>query len=345
MTQKKKKNEILYLSFNRDKTCLSLGMETGYRIYDLTKKDSLFFYERIFGKGVGIIEMLDKTNILGLVGGGNEPLEIQTKLNIYDDKEGKYIAYINFKSLILNVRLKKDRILIITEDYLYLIDTINFKQLDMIALGFEKQKHLVFSFTLEPDVNNLAYNCTNKKENKIIINFYDKENKKNSKDLNPNYENNNQILCMEFEKQGKILAVTVKNYEYLIIYSAYDGVPLCKCNLNNKSVNSLYISFEELNKFLCVSLDNGEIIIFNIESVNNINFFNQNKNEIKEKMWSKFYLPEKKTICAFAPEEIGNDHIICIGTKGNYYLVKYNNHEKENLALKVRERYILKIDN
>ena len=35
---------------------------------------------------------------------------------------------------------------------------------------------------------------------------------------------------MEFEKQGKLLAVTVKNYEYLIIYSAYDGIPLCKCN-------------------------------------------------------------------------------------------------------------------
>ena len=347
MTEKKKKNEILYLSFNRDKTCLSLGMKTGYRIYDLTKKDSLFFYERIFGIGIGIIEMLEKTNILGLVGGTNEPLDNPNKLNIYVDKEGKYIAYISFKSPVLNIRLKKDIILVILENFIYLIETKNFKAIDIVELGYDKQKKVVFSFTLEPDFNYLAYNYTNEENNKIIIRSYEKEKKNEPLELKTNYKTNNIILCMEFDRDGKILAVSAKNDNYLILYRTEDGIPICKCDLNSNSVNSLYISFQPNNEFLCISLDVGEIVIFNIKSINEVlnNYDNENKKEIKEEIWSKFYLPEKKAICAFAGYEIGNNHIISIGAKGNYYLAKFDNIHKEELALKVDEKYILKIDN
>ena len=346
MSDKKKKNEILYLSFNKDKSCLSVGMQKGYRIYDLTKKDSLFFYERILGKGIGIIEMLEKSNILGLVGGGNEAFEIPSKLNIYDDKEGKNIALLTFKSDVLNLRLKKDTIIVICDHFIYLIDTINFKSFDTIALGYEKQKNIVFAFTLEPNINKLAYNDTNEDKNEIIINSYDKDNNKNSLKLKTDYKNNNIISCMEFDKQGKLLAVAAKNYNFLILYNMDDGTSVCKCNIDYKSVNSIFISFEENNEFLCLSLDVGEIIIFNIKSANDrVNEFLNNGEEIKEDIWSKFYLSEKKAICAFSGYEIGRDHIICIGTKGNYYLVKYDTIQKDNLALKVNEKYILKNGN
>ena len=344
MTEKKKKNEILYLSFNKDKTCLSLGMRAGYRIYDLTKKDSLFFYERKCGKGIGIIEMLEKTNILGLVGGGDEPLESPNKLIIYDDKEGKNIAELTFKGIILSIRLKRDKILVILDNYIYLIDTINFKPLDVIDLGYDKPKHNAFSFTLEPDINHLAYYLNNNNKNKIIIYSYDKDNKRHSLDLKSNFKSNDIVSCMEFDKEGKLLAVATKNYDYLLIYAVDNGIPICKCHIGIKSVNSLYISFEEDNEFLCVSLDNGEVVIFNIKSVNYINYYNQNEKKIKEDIWSRFYLPEKKAICAFTGDEIGKEHIICIGTKGNYYLVKYDSNQKDKLALKISEKYILKPD-
>jgi autophagy-related protein 18 len=344
MTEQKKKNEILYLSFNKDKTCLSLGMKTGYRIYDLTKKDSLFFYERILGKSIGIIEMLEKTNILGLVGGSEEHLSPKI-LNIYDDNKGENIAEIKFKSTILHVRLRKDIILVILENLIYLIDTLEFKAFDAIELGYQKQKNVVFSFTLEPEVKYLAYNYTNQQKNEIKINSYDKENERNQIELKTKYFNN-PILCMEFDKEGKILAVSAKNNDYLLIYRVDDGIPVCKCHLNSNSLNSLCISFEKNNDFLCVSLDDGEIVIFNIKSLNEgLKEFNQNSKLIKEEIWSKFYLPEKKAICTFTGYEIGVDHIICIGTKGNYYLVKFNCLQKESLALKISEKYILRPEN
>ena len=346
MKEKKKKNEILYLSFNKDKTCLSLGMRTGYRIYDLTKKDSLSFYERICGKGIGIIEMLEKTNILGLVGGGDEPLEVTNKLIIYDKKEGENIAELTFKDTIVGIRIKKDKILVVLNNYIYLIETLNFKPFDIIELGFDKpNKQVIFSFTLEPDINYLGYCFNNNEKNKIIIKSYDKDNKNHSLDLKANYKNNTIITCMEFDREGKLLAVSEKNNEYLLIYAVDNGIPICKCNINNKFVNSLYISFEEDNEFLGVSLDSGEIVIFNIKSVNYVNYYNQNEEEIKENVWSRFYLPEKKAICAFTGYEIGKEHIICIGTKGNYYLAKFDSQQSDKLALKINEKYILKPEN
>lgn len=351
MLHKKKQNEILYLSFNKDKTCLALGMKKGYRIYDLTKKDSLFFYERIFGKAIGIIEMLEKTNILGLVGDdSNEAFDEPYKLNIYDDKESKIIACISFKKKIKHIRLKKEIILVILENFIYLIDVKDFKQFDTIELGYNLQSKTIFSFTLEQEVNNLAYNYIEQQNNKIKINFYENEKRINSLDLKSDYKNKNIILCMEFDSLGKILAILAQNHDYLILYRVDDGIPICKCHINSRPVNYSYISFEENNEFLCISLDIGEVYIFNIKSINEqLNYFNQEDNElIKEGIWSKFYLPEKKTICAFSAYEIGKDKItciICIGARGNYYLVKFDNHKKEELALKINEKYILRGEN
>ena len=348
MLQKKKQNEILYLSFNKDKTCLDLGMKKGYRIYELTKKDSLSFYERILGKAIGIIEMLERTNILGLVGDeSNEAFDEPNKLNIYDDKESKIIAYITFKKKIKHIRLKKDLILVILENFIYLIDVKEFKQFETIELGYDIQTKTIFSFTLEPEINNLAYNYIDQQNHKIKINTYEKEKRINSLDLKSDYKSKNIILCMEFSSEGKMLAVSAQNYNYLILYRIDDGIPICKCNINSNPVNYSYISFEENNEFLCISLDIGEVYIFNIKSIyEQLDYFNQeNKEQIKEEIWSKFYLPEKKTICTFSGDEIGRDHIICVGARGNYYLVKFNNLQKEDLALKINEKYILRAEN
>ena len=64
------------------------------------------------------------------------------------------------------------------------------------------------------------------------------------------------------------------------------------------------------------------------------------------KIWSRFYLPEKKSICTFANflEEDGErkEYIISVGYIGNFYLVKFDKENKSDLALKIREKYFLK---
>ena len=362
MMEKKKihKTKILYASFNKDKSCLSLGMQTGYRIYDLTqdlsKKNNLSFYERILGKAISIIEMLEKTSFLALSGVDDDPHLSSKHVKIYDDREGKVITEIKFKTKVIHLRLKKDRMLVVCEKSIYIIGFPNFSSIDSINLGEEKRKKIAFAFSLEQQVNKLAYNIINNNENVIKINSYDAENGKITIEMKSNLKPNNLIKFMEFNKKGKILAVAVKHYPYVELFNTETGFIICKCQIESDNLNIKYISFSQNNDFLCCFSESGEANIFNIKSafdiqeeeneeLNNL-IENDNKN-IELKIWTKFYLPENKVICTFA-NFLGNEqeknNIICIGTKGNYYLVKFNKDKSENLALKVCEKYFLKND-
>ena len=72
--------------------------------------------------GIGIIEMLKKTNILALVGGGNNPFNPKNKLIIWDDHQGRIISQIRLNKNIINIRLRADKIITITEDKIYIFN-------------------------------------------------------------------------------------------------------------------------------------------------------------------------------------------------------------------------------
>jgi hypothetical protein len=58
--------------------------------------------------GIAIVEMLYRTNILALVGGGKSPKFPPHKVILWDDHQGKVISELRFNSYIRNVKLKKD---------------------------------------------------------------------------------------------------------------------------------------------------------------------------------------------------------------------------------------------
>ena len=72
--------------------------------------------------GVGKIEMLKKTNILALVGGGVNPCYSPKKIIIWDDHQGKIISILRFNKYVLNVRLTKEKIFGIIENKIYIVN-------------------------------------------------------------------------------------------------------------------------------------------------------------------------------------------------------------------------------
>jgi len=76
------KNELVYVDFNQDSTCLTVGTKTGYSIYALEP------FQRILNVkdmgGTGIIEVLFNSSLVVLVGSGDNPTFSSRRLLLHN---------------------------------------------------------------------------------------------------------------------------------------------------------------------------------------------------------------------------------------------------------------------
>lgn len=120
-------NEILYINFNQDFTCFVCGTETGFRVY---KTDPFqLTHRRDFedGGGLGVITMLFRTNIVAFSGGGSRPRFQPHKVVLWDDIDSKVIATLGFRTAVKSVRLRKDLVVavVINKVYVYGFKTLS----------------------------------------------------------------------------------------------------------------------------------------------------------------------------------------------------------------------------
>ncbi|RKP17756.1 hypothetical protein ROZALSC1DRAFT_30471, partial [Rozella allomycis CSF55] len=118
---------LMYVNFNQDFTCFSVGDNYGFKIfntdpmklkmdrgkvnYNFLKKKGTLGNNSLLdlkGQGIGIIEMLFRTNYLALVGGGDSPYQSNNKVLIWDDLKTKCVIELEFKSEIKSVKMRRD---------------------------------------------------------------------------------------------------------------------------------------------------------------------------------------------------------------------------------------------
>ncbi|XP_051141556.1 autophagy-related protein 18a-like isoform X2 [Andrographis paniculata] len=103
--------KLLHLSFNQDYGCFAAGTDRGFQIYGCDPFREIF--RRDFtgnGGGIGTVEMLFRTNLLALVGGGSSPEFPMNKVMIWDDRESHFTGQLSVRSEVRGVRLRRDRV-------------------------------------------------------------------------------------------------------------------------------------------------------------------------------------------------------------------------------------------
>ncbi|KAF6811436.1 WD repeat domain-containing phosphoinositide-interacting protein 4 [Colletotrichum sojae] len=119
----------LFVSFNNDASCFSVGLNTGMCIFHT--KSCLLKASRDFKAGVGIVEMMETTNYLALVGGGRQPKFSTSKAIIWDDLKGKVAMEISTLMPVRGVRISRNRIVVMLQ---YSVRVYSFaKPPDLIA--------------------------------------------------------------------------------------------------------------------------------------------------------------------------------------------------------------------
>lgn len=173
-----KKDKILNISFNQDNSLLSVSTENGFFIYGALppKKKQ----ERRMDGGISHCEMLYRTNLLALIGGGEVPKYNPSKLIIWDDKQNNVISEIKFYSNIKNVKLKRNKIFCILENNIYVFSLDTLENTEIIPTRLNPKG--LFGINNNEDKTVIAYmpklNDKNIIKGSIIVKNYDKDTKR-----------------------------------------------------------------------------------------------------------------------------------------------------------------------
>ena len=100
--------QINELRFNQDQSCFVCAMENGLRVYNVEPAREHAHLRCQQTGSIGRAEMLGRTNLVAVVGGGKRPMFAENVVMVYDDKKAKMVLEVTLPSPVLAVRLKRD---------------------------------------------------------------------------------------------------------------------------------------------------------------------------------------------------------------------------------------------
>ena len=270
VTETNQNDEMIYISFNQDYSCFILGTENGFKVYQTYPYKEP--YIKNLGGGIGICQMLYRSNFLAFIGGGQIPKFNKNKVIIWDDFENKIVSELKFTTCVKNVKLKKDKIFIVCEKKIFVFNFDNYENIDSFDID---NKNGIIALNGSPDYTIMAYPLS-------------KEEEKNNYIFVKNYNNNEHctflaqdtnisFLSMNFE--GNLIASVNEKGTIIRIHNCKDGTLLQEFKRGIEKAEIGCICFNKKSSFMAVSSDRGTIHIWNIEnSLNKLKENNKNNN-------------------------------------------------------------------
>jgi len=336
-----KTEEILYLSFNQNQELFVCGTTRGFKVYRTSPLEET--HSKDLGGGIGIVEMLYKTNVLALVGGGPNPLFPLNKVIIWDDHRTEAIGEMSFKSEVKAVRLTLKKVVVIIETKIYIHHLIDLKLMDSIDTAYNPRGLCCFS--LKEDL----LCCPDQEVGQFKIKFYEKDiqaaDGTNTKSI-AKKAHSTALFYMELNSTADKLATASEKGTLIRVHSTKDGSLLQELRRGTENHQILSISFNPTSDWIACTSDTGTVHIFRVAASaggESPAGDKEDKVEVKNKTsklafmkvfhhyfgseWSYSHLKkisEKKTKVIFGPEE---KQIIVIGYDGKYHCVAFESKE------------------
>ena len=272
--------KILFIGYNYNSSYLMVGTDIGFQVHQSFPLALKF--SRVLNGGIGLVTNLNKSNIFGLVGGGESPKYAPNKLLLWDDKKGTEIFEFRFNSFVLNcfIKLKyifvfcKDTINIISMKTMETVETIltidNEKGIGTISSSIDKYilcwpdlakgKISIKDFS-ELKSSSITISATNKEKNSFFKNKLSFQ------------AHESEIVYLKLNNDGTKLATASKKGYIIRIFDTIKGCVIqeLKRGSGDAKVYSIHFSFD--NNFVALTSDHGTAHIFiinkNIKEISN----------------------------------------------------------------------------
>ncbi|CAH9106924.1 unnamed protein product [Cuscuta europaea] len=251
---------LLHLSFNQDQSCFAAGIDRGFRIYNCDPVREIF--RRDFtnnnggaGGGVGVVQMLFRCNILALVGGGPDPQYPLNKVMIWDDHQSRCIGELSFRSEVKSVRLRRDRIVVVLAQKIFVYNFADLKLLHQIETvvnpkGLCEVSHVSGSMVLV---------CPGLKKGQLRIEHYAS---KRTKFIEAH---ESRVSSFALTNDGKLLASASSKGTLVRVFNTLDGSLLQELRRGADRAEIYSLSFSPTAQWLAVSSDKGTVHVFNLK--------------------------------------------------------------------------------
>ncbi|GFP85629.1 autophagy-related protein 18a [Phtheirospermum japonicum] len=329
--------KLLHVSFNQDYGCFASGTDRGFRIYNCDPFREIF--RRDFdgnGGGVGAVEMLFRCNILALVGGGDAPQYPLNKVMIWDDHQSRCIGELSFRSEVRGVRLRRDRIIVVLEQKIFVYNFADLKLLHQIETianpkGLCAVSQVAGSFVLV---------CPGLQKGQVRVEHYA------SKKTKFIMAHDSRIASFTLSQDGNLLATASSKGTLVRIYNTHDGSLQQEVRRGADRAEIYSLAFSPTAQWLAVSSDKGTVHVFGLKvtsgnvgkersnspepnpsagtSSSSLSFIKGVLPKYFSSEWSvaQFRLPEgSQYIVAFGHQK---NSVVILGLDGSFYRCKFD---------------------
>ncbi|XP_052622095.1 autophagy-related protein 18a [Lactuca sativa] len=313
---------LFHVSFNQDNGCFACGINQGFRIYNCDPFREIFRRDFENGGGIGIVEMLFRCNILALVGGGSQPQYPLNKVMIWDDHQGRCIGELSFRSEVRGVRLRRDRIIVILEQKIFVYNFTDLKLLQQIET-FANPKGLC---DVSQASGNFVLVCLGLRKGQVRVEHYA------SKRTKFILAHDSRIACFALSQNGNMLATASNKGTLVRIFNTHDGSLLHEVRRGADRAEIHSLAFSPTAEWLAVSSDKGTIHVFSITSVDNPDLITSSSRALIKgvipkyfsSVWSlaQFRLVEgSQYIVAFGHQK---NTVVILGLDGSFYRCQFD---------------------
>lgn len=288
--------------------------------------------------------MLNKTNILALVGGGSNPKFLPNKVILWDDNQAKMISELRFSIYVKSVKLKQDKIYVICENKIYVFNYITFESIDQINT-FQNPKG-VYALSINQNMTFLAF--PDRSIGYVRVKSYDTP--VNTPLINAH---DTPIAALSLNNEGSLLATASDKGTVIRIFKVSDGTLGLELRRGSEQAEIYCICFDSTSKFISCSSDRKTVHIFSLSTLRKNmkeekkcdNYCEVDKYDEEEPKnqksflgkitkflrmpkgywdseWSfaQFRISDQKSICCFGPDNT----IGVIGLEGKFYQASFD---------------------
>lgn len=329
------KNSALYLSFNQDGSCITVGTNRGFRVFNTVPFRPL--YGRDFPDGCSVVAMLFRSSILAIVGTGMNSRYPKDAVTVYDDQSGRTIGEVHFRTPVLNAHMTREKIFIVFENKVFVYNLSDMRLLD--SFDTYPNPHGIFSVVGDTDVMIATLGL---RMGEVLIKRY-------SANMSATYLVNicheNDIRCLNFSLDGRFIATASSKGTLIRVWTTDSFQKIKEVRRGSEKADIQSISFSPDSSIIAVTSSRKTLHTFYVMQPAQMAYgmqpqaadnkkhkmqFMSTINKYFDSEWSfaKIALDDPVSLCRF----ITNDCMIVVCGDGSYYKLRIANNaiEKEN---------------